>query len=532
MGKGTAFGKGAKQLGKHVLKNTPIGPAIREVSPDLYHLFTNDVNVGNVKAAANRHQGSFSKDFGAVVNDGTLKSYLDSWPPAWNSDVLNYSKGLDSDGLAGLTDLVTRGSLGEPDASHSINMMTKALGLEREAQSQVAKRSRIPNRQGIDLGTVEAPTKPYQLSEGVEDFMGDTDLEPARNWLRPDGELDQLAESKFLTAGTKRKVKDPTGKTIEVPKGSRLTYDQLNKTDQDYLDSLMATGFKTSPDDELAYGFGASELSKMAGLEGFDPKFSPQLHKGKTFHHKGMKKIRSKIHRRARQLVRDGDATVDDLVNLHSMSVAKGSPSGSRQSAGMWLEEFGHNITHKKVAQDPEFGYEPTTTKAVNQFRGGDKTKPKNISAKVWDPAKKAALDLDVELTPFDIEYINIWATTYKDLDKAIARWKVFRQSNAYDLLKPDGLSEMDRLLEPVDNMSIAELTQFQKELIDDIDTPMTEDMILMEEVIDKLSARELIELQKNKDWDSLLNLRKTLEEKKADIAEVTENEKMRQTGG
>ena len=246
----------------------------------------------------------------------------------------------------------------------------------------------------------------------------------------------------------------------------------------------------------------------------------------------GMKKIRSTIHKRARQLVREGKATVDDLVNLHAMSVAKGSPSGSRKSAGMWLEEFGHNITHKKVSQDPEFGYEPTTTKAVNEFRGGGKTKPKNIPAKVWNPANEAALNLDVTLTPFDIEYINIWAEAYKDLDKAIARWKVFRQSNAYDLLKPDGLSEMDRLLEPVDNMSIAELTQFQKELIDDIDTPMTEDMILMEEVIDKLSARELIELQKNKDWDSLLNLRKTLEEKKADIAEVTENEKMRQTGG
>ena len=90
----------------------------------------------------------------------------------------------------------------------------------------------------------------------------------------------------------------------------------------------------------------------------------------------------------------------------------------------------------------------------------------------------------------------------------------------------------MDRLLEPVDNMNIVELTQFQKELIDDIDTPMTEDMILMEEVIDKLSARELIELQKNKDWDTLLNLRKTLQEKKADISEVTGNEKMRQLGG
>jgi hypothetical protein len=87
----------------------------------------------------------------------------------------------------------------------------------------------------------------------------------------------------------------------------------------------------------------------------------------------------------------------------------------------------------------------------------------------------------------------------------------------------------MDRLLKPVDNMSIAELTQFQKELIDDIDIPMTEDMILMEEVIELLTPRELIELQKKKDWNSLLNLRKILKDKKAAMKEVKSDEAIRQ---
>jgi hypothetical protein len=527
MGFGKAGAEILQQSAKAAVKHTPIGQVAEEFAPGLYRFLMGADNVNNIKLRSKNHPGSFSPNFQGSINSGQLENYVEGLPQVWKSDFEGHVRASDPDEVADFTDLLVRGSNGESDAKFSIMQAAKALELERTAKG---KRTKLEK---LQQGPTPVPeTKPYQLSEGVEDFMGDTDLESARTWLQPDGELDQLAESKFLTAGSKRKVKDPTGKTIEVQKGAKLTRDQLSKTDQDYYDSLMATGFKTSPDDELAYGFGASELSKMSVLEGFDPEFSPQLHKGKTFHHKGMKKIRSTIHKRARQLVREGKATTDDLVNLHAMSVEKGSPSGSRQSAGMWLEEFGHNITHKKVSQDPEFGYEPTTTKAVNQFRGGDKTKPKNISAKVWNPAKKAALDLNVELTPFDIEYINVWAATYKDLDKAIARWKVFRQSNAYDLLKPDGLSEMDRLLEPVDNMSIAELTRFQKELIDDIDTPMTEDMILMEEVIDKLSARELIELQKNKDWDSLLNLRKTLEEKKGDISEVQANEKMRQMGG
>jgi hypothetical protein len=152
-----------------------------------------------------------------------------------------------------------------------------------------------------------------------------------------------------------------------------------------------------------------------------------------------------------------------------------------------------------------------------------------NIPAKVWNKAKKSADDLGKKLTPFDIEYINIWTKKYKDLDKAIARWRVFRQSDSYKFHTPDGLSEMDRLLKPVDNMSIAELTQFQKELIDDIDIPMTEDMILMEEVIELLTPRELIELQKKKDWNSLLNLRKILKDKKAAMKEVKSDEAIRQ---
>ena len=357
---------------------------------------------GFVKGSKGAVKTGADELFEKALKNGSAQKVFNTFP---EEDLFNWKPLIESQNPEALSDL--KSGLGNAAINENYQELLNVNTRLKEINDSMPSDAKVPQ-----------PS--YQLSEGVEDFIGDTDLPAARSWLQPGGELDQLAESKFLTAGTKRKVKDPTGKTIEVQKGAKLTRDQLSKTDQDYYDSLMATGFKTSPDDELAYGFGASELSKMAGLEGFDPEFSPQLHKGKTFHHMGMKKIRSTIHKRARQLVREGKATVDDLVNLHAMSVAKGSPSGSRKSAGMWLEEFGHNITHKKVSQDPEFGYEPTTTKAVNEFRGGGKTKPKNIPAKVWNPANEAALNLDVTLTPFDIEYINIWAEAYKILIKLL----------------------------------------------------------------------------------------------------------------
>ncbi|ADP00126.1 hypothetical protein CYIG_00053 [Cyanophage NATL1A-7] len=350
--------------------------------------------------------------------------------------------------------------------------------------------------------------KAYNLSEGVEDFMGDTDLTTARAWENPDGGLDQEIK-KMLTVGRKTTITTPEGKKVTLNKGDMMTPDMLTGSKKDYYNSLIATGFKTAPDDELVYGFGGQELSKMAGLEGKDPGFSPQLHKGKSFHHKSLKEIQSAIHKRARALRESGDATTDDLINLHALSNSMGAPSGSRKSAGIWLEEFGHNITHKQTAQRK--GIEPTTTRWTNEFRG--EGKPKQVPTKLWNPAKKAADDLGVKLTPFDIDYIKRQGDP---LESAIAKWKVFRKTKMYDALKPDGQSEMSRLVKSTENMSIAELTQFQKEMLEDITKPMTEEMVLMEEVMDSFTPQELLELMKQKDWQTPLNLRRALKDKKA----------------
>ena len=227
--------------------------------------------------------------------------------------------------------------------------------------------------------------KAYNLSEGVEDFMGDTDLTTARAWENPGGELDQALED-MLTVKKKTTITTPEGKKVTLNKGDKMTPDMLTGSKKDYYNSLIATGFKTSPDDELVYGFGGQELSKMAGLEGKDPGFSPQLHKGKSFHHKSMKEIQSSIHKRARELRESGEATTDDLINLHALSNSMGAPSGSRKSAGMWLEEFGHNITHKQTAQRK--GIEPTTTKWTNnplkKGKSGRPSKPPEFSQELF----------------------------------------------------------------------------------------------------------------------------------------------------
>ena len=407
---------------------------------------------------------------------------------------------------------------GEPGGGlEAANLVDKA----RAAHQEIDLKGQVLAQKHHDpISSSQVEPKAYNLSEGVEDFMGDTDLPTARAWENPDGELDKALQD-MLTVKKKTTITTPEGKKVTLNKGDMMTPDMLTGSKKDYYNSLIATGFKTAPDDELVYGFGGQELSKMAGLEGKDPGFSPQLHKGKSFHHKSMKEIQSAIHKRARALRESGDATTDDLINLHALSNSMGAPSGSRKSAGMWLEEFGHNITHKQTAQRK--GIEPTTTRWTNEFRG--EGKPKQVPTKLWNPAKKAADDLGVKLTPFDIDYIKRQGDP---LESAIAKWKVFRETKMYDALKPDGQSEMSRLVKSTENMSIAELTKFQKEMLEDITKPMTDEMVLMEEVMDNLSARELLELMKKKDWQTPLNLRRALKEKKAAIVEAKSDKALR----
>jgi len=364
---------------------------------------------------------------------------------------------------------------------------------------QDVQRASLDNSKNLELEPSE-PAKPYNLSEGVEDFMGDTDVVAARSWQQPNGELDQEL-NKLLAV---KRGKD---------KGRIRDLSELSDAEQDKYKSLLATGPAQDADDILHYGFAEKPRAKTSQMEG-SPEYAPQLHKSKEFHHKGMKSIQYGIFNRARQLAAEGQASTDDLINLHALSNSMGAPSGSRKSAAEFMERFGHDVMHKQITLKK--GVQPGGTRWTNEFRGGGKTKPKNITAKLWDPAKKAAEDLGKDLTPFDIDYIKRQG---EPLEKAIAKWKIFRKSKMYDALAPDGESEITRLLKKTDNMSIAELTQFQKEILEDITLPMQKEAVLMEEVMERLTPAQIFELQNTKNWQGLLDERRTLKDKKSAVA-------------
>ena len=134
----------------------------------------------------------------------------------------------------------------------------------------------------------------------------------------------------------------------------------------------------------------------------------------------------------------------------------------------------------------------------------------------------------------FDLQYIKSWSDVAEgqqgpiNLKRGIAKWKVFRKTNAYKRFGPDGESEMSRLMKKTENMNIAELTQFQKEMLEDVTKPMTEEMVLMEEVMDSLTPRELIQLMQKKDWNTPLNLKKALEEKQSALAGAKKDKALR----
>ena len=472
------------------------------------------------KAMSEVGQALGRKIFGETIPETVQPMFKEGVGGISKVDADIFSKAIDFDPEVRepLDALFRKASGGDDNAYMLLENAAKDFATEDQALRVKSKAQKnFTQQQGI---VPQKPKKAYQLSDDVEDFMGDTDLETARSWEDTGGELDQALQD-MLTVKKKTTITTPEGKKVTLNKGDMMTPDMLTGSKKDYYNSLIATGFKTAPDDELVYGFGGQELSKMAGLEGKDPGFSPQLHKGKSFHHKSMKEIQSSIHKRARELRESGEATTDDLINLHALSNSMGAPSGSRKSAGMWLEEFGHNITHKQTAQRK--GIEPTTTRWTNEFRG--EGKPKQVPTKLWNPAKKAADDLGVKLTPFDIDYIKRQGDP---LESAIAKWKVFRKTKMYDALKPDGQSEMSRLVKSTENMSIAELTQFQKEMLEDITKPMTEEMVLMEEVMDSFTPQELLELMKQKDWQTPLNLRRALKEKKAAMVEAKSDKAIR----
>tara|TARA_Y100000593_G_scaffold42161_1_gene80776 strand:- start:167 stop:1858 length:1692 start_codon:yes stop_codon:yes gene_type:complete len=365
-----------------------------------------------------------------------------------------------------------------------------------------------------DTGGGVVPPPKVKPSRNLK-YLDNVDTSAAGyNWIKQGGELDKALEDILRAKQTKGKYK----------KGDIRSYNDLTLDDKNVYDSLLATGPATSADDPLVYGkrFGVpNELARTESLK-FHPNYSPQLDKSKEFHHYGMKSLQGPIHRRARALRNIGKATDEDLLNLHGLSNSYGTPSGSRRSAGLYMHRPPHHILHKK-SMLPQ-GIQPDhMPEPIGKLR----SRPKDTDPNLWKEAKK----VDSNLTRYDLDYIEAWESTLGSKE-AIKRWKAFKKTKAYKLNAPDGTSELQRMIKKIEKMTISELTEYQEEILETITKPMTEEALLYEAFSDTLSAGELLDIRKNKNWDELWEQTETWKRKQSDISDVKADERMRQMGG
>ena len=341
--------------------------------------------------------------------------------------------------------------------------------------------------------------KAYNLSEDVEDFMGDADVNAGREWYKPGGGQDQEVQ-RLLTVGRGKNAKVQTLEYLQAilndPKASKsqkkVATDKIKR-----VKSMYATGPATDASDKIVYGEGINEpaiTQQFAGEEGYVPAF----HKSTEFHHKSMSELEGEIGDKARQLLREGNATEDDLMNLFQMGKSRGLESGSRAGAGLNMHRMPHQGLHQNIAL-PQ-GIQPSASK---WRKGGKlKSKPKEISKQIWDEGKIAAKELGVELTRYDLEYIKAWSDVAEgtqgpiNLQRGIAKWKAFRKSKSYDRFGPDNESEISRMVNEIKKINnIQDLMKYKKMVLDEIAEPMTKEAELLERVArEEISGRELLE--------------------------------------
>ena len=369
-----------------------------------------------------------------------------------------------------------------------------------------------------------------KLSKGVPNYLNKMkNLDAGYDFIRKGGELDDLL-TQTLTAGTKNKpiryTPDSLADEIDSitdqirqlpgPKKQTAAQKQLSKQlgnkkkqlteRQEAYYSLLATGPMQEAGDAIHYGakFFGKKLDKPAAstavLKGKDPRFSPQFDQSMEFHHKAMKVFQGKIHDRIRVLRSKGKATDADILNLHAMANYLGEPSGSRISAAKWMHRVPHNVMHKKITLPFEWdnpfriGIEPSTTRFSNTIVSKTK-KPPGIDNDVWKAVKEDGLDFNI----FDLEYIQNWAGAGKNIKGAIKKLKELKKNKKlYKLMGPDGESEISRMLQKIDKMDVAELTKYQKELIEEIAAPMTKEAEWLERFATDLGPEGLMKYQKD----------------------------------
>ena len=369
-----------------------------------------------------------------------------------------------------------------------------------------------------------------KLSKGVPNYLGKMkNLDTGYDFIRKGGELDDLL-TQTLTAGTKNKpirwtpeslqdeINSVHEQILQLPAKSKQTAaqkqlskqlgnkkKQLSERQEAYY-SLLATGPMQEAGDVIHYGakFFGKKLDKPAAstavLKGKDPRFSPQFDQSMEFHHKAMKVFQGKIHERIRTLRSKGEATDADILNLHAMANDLGQPSGSRVSAAIWMHRVPHNVMHKKITLPFEWdnpfriGVEPSTTRFSNTIISKNK-KPAGIDTDVWKAVKEDGLDFNT----WDLEYIQEWAGPNRNIKGAIKRLKELKKNKKlYELMGPDGESEISRMIKKIDKMNVAELTKYQKELIKEIAIPMSKEAEWLERFARDLGSEGLMKYQKD----------------------------------
>ena len=362
------------------------------------------------------------------------------------------------------------------------------------------------------------------LSPGVKNYIsqGTVDMQAGFNWIREGGELDDKLQDILRIGRSKKNASYMTYEELYAQ--SKKSIAAKNKLDK--YNSLIATGPALDADDFLHYGFGTENAQAVTALMAKDPRYSPQIFKSMEFHHKGMKAIQAEIHKRARVLRAAGEATDDDILNLHAMMNAFGTPSGSRISAGKWMHRLPHDVLHKQIMLKE--GIQPS---AIPWAKGPVRKVPKGFlegSAK-GTPSRifKELKKYDPTLSSFDLEYIDNWfrfnGQGPGDLQGAIAKWKAFKKNKkVYNMYSPDGLSEIDRMVKKMSTMSIAELTDYQLEIIQDVVLPMTKEADFLEDfATGRYTASELFDLQYNKQSSKFLKEANEQREKLRDIDEA-----------
>jgi hypothetical protein len=323
-----------------------------------------------------------------------------------------------------------------------------------------------------------------KLSKGIKNYIGNTSDELGLEWVKKGGGLDQALEDllKVKRGPDKGRIRDIT---------------ELSKDDLDNYKSLLATGPAKDPSDVIVYGTKKNVLADTANMN--HPDYVPSFHKSKEFHHKGMKALQYGIHKRARDLRNAGAATDDELLNLHKMGEALGIESGSRQGAGLWMHRTPHQVLHQDIML--KRGIQP--------------------KASVWSnkPVKNPPKEFKAigAVNRYDIEWIKNLAGKkvkgkYQNWNEAVARWREYKNSPMYKFLAPDGESEISRMILNMEDMDIAQLTRYQKEIFEDISIPMTKEAKLLERTMERLTNIEKLQLTPKKQ----LKLRRMVKDQEA----------------